>query len=316
MKVTLISTVLNEEDNIQRFLDGLLEQTRPADEIIIVDGGSLDDTIKIIQGYINSGAPIHLIIAPLTNIAQGRNRAITEASGEIIAATDAGSYADPNWLAEITAPFNDPSVDVTAGLSLATACNRKEKSFGIITLSDINEIDPLALNPSSRSVAFRKAIWDKVGGYPEELCWAEDSLFNQRLHNIGAKFIFCPKAVIYWQPQPSLSKTVRQFFRYGRGDGQALLYDRIYAIILIKMASGLGLAVAGLCYPQLWMALGLGLMLYYLRLLFVNRRRGSIIINTLVFGHRPILDTARLTGYVFGKIEGSRNRKFSALREK
>ncbi len=314
MKITLISTVLNEGDNIRQFLDGLLDQTRPADEIIIVDGGSIDGTAERIQGHIDSGRSIRLIIAPTTNIAQGRNLAITEASGDIIACTDAGSFADSNWLAEITAPFNDPSVDVAAGISLTAAGNRKEKSFGTITLSDIDDIDSRSLNPSSRSLAFRKTIWDKVGGYPEELCWAEDSLFNHRLHRVGAKFVFCPKAIIYWQPQPTLPKTARQFFRYGRGDGQALLYHRVYIIILIKMAWVLGLVVAGLYTSRFWMFLFLCLAIYYLRLLFINRRRGSVSISTLVFIHRPILDAARLAGYLYGRIEGSRNPKFSTLR--
>ncbi|MFN8376809.1 MAG: glycosyltransferase [Anaerolineae bacterium] len=44
--ITLITTVLNEGDNIRRLLDSLRTQTRQPDEIVIVDGGSRDDTVR------------------------------------------------------------------------------------------------------------------------------------------------------------------------------------------------------------------------------------------------------------------------------
>ncbi|NJN93837.1 MAG: glycosyltransferase [Anaerolineales bacterium] len=43
--VSIICTVLNEGPAIQKLLDSLSRQTRPADEIIFVDGGSTDDTV-------------------------------------------------------------------------------------------------------------------------------------------------------------------------------------------------------------------------------------------------------------------------------
>ncbi|MBN1967720.1 MAG: glycosyltransferase, partial [Anaerolineae bacterium] len=44
LEISLIMTVFNEGDTIQAVMESLLAQTRPPDEIVIVDGGSTDDT--------------------------------------------------------------------------------------------------------------------------------------------------------------------------------------------------------------------------------------------------------------------------------
>jgi glycosyltransferase involved in cell wall biosynthesis len=52
MKISFITTVFNEEKTIDRFFESLLGQTKAPDEIVIVDGGSTDDTLKVIHNVI------------------------------------------------------------------------------------------------------------------------------------------------------------------------------------------------------------------------------------------------------------------------
>ena len=52
IKISVVVPTLNEEINIAKFLDSLLNQTRKPDEIIISDGGSIDKTVFIINNYI------------------------------------------------------------------------------------------------------------------------------------------------------------------------------------------------------------------------------------------------------------------------
>lgn len=313
MKVSLVATVRNEGGNIRGFLEGLLAQTRPADEVIITDGGSTDDTVEVIREFIQAGASIHLIPAPGANPARGRNLAIQQTTGEIIASTDAGSRAEPGWLEELTSPFKDPTVDVACGFSMADAHSRREESFGILILGDIRDVNMRTFSPSHRSIAFRKAVWEKVGGYPEEIICAEDSLFNQRAREQGAKFVFCPKALVHWRPPGTLRAASRKFFRYARDDGHVLLFGRVYALILVKVLLVIGLAVTGFYSSFFWLPLFLGFVLYYLRMIQVNRTRGSLATLSLVFTHRIILDVVRLAGYLFGRIRRLGNPKFRSL---
>ena len=99
-KVTLISTVFNEAGSIQRFCDSILIQTVIPDEIVIVDGGSTDDTVSLIQNAlscIGKQCSLNVIVDPLCSkkyssgpIARGRNVAIQNASYNQILVTDAG----------------------------------------------------------------------------------------------------------------------------------------------------------------------------------------------------------------------------------
>src|SRR5512141_173608 len=96
MKITLVSTVLNEARSIGQLLDSIVAQTRLPDEVIICDGGSTDNTIDLLRA--ERRFPLRVIERPGANISQGRNIAIAAASGEIIACVDAGVRLDPKWL--------------------------------------------------------------------------------------------------------------------------------------------------------------------------------------------------------------------------
>ena len=99
MKVSLIITVLNEARSLPTLLDSIAAQTRPPDEVIICDGGSTDNTIDLLRA--ERRFPVRVIERPGSNISQGRNAAIAEASGEVIASTDAGVRLDPQWLEKL-----------------------------------------------------------------------------------------------------------------------------------------------------------------------------------------------------------------------
>ena len=89
-------------------------------EIAIVDGGSTDGTWETLQ-ELSRQSPVPVRLEQRRcNIAAGRNRAIALTTAEIIAATDAGSFPEPDWFAEITRPLlEDAGVDCTGGLNLA-----------------------------------------------------------------------------------------------------------------------------------------------------------------------------------------------------
>ena len=109
--VSVITTVYNECQQIERLLDSLAGQSRRPDEIIICDGGSTDGTVAIIQAWAARNRDrlptLQLLVEPGANISRGRNLAIAAAAGPYIAVTDAGVVLEPNWLAELVAPWVD-----------------------------------------------------------------------------------------------------------------------------------------------------------------------------------------------------------------
>jgi len=86
MRVSVVSTVLNEAGSLPRLLDSLAAQTQPPDEVVVCDGGSTDGTLPLLEA--ESRLSLRVVRRPGANISQGRNAAIEAATGEVIAVTD------------------------------------------------------------------------------------------------------------------------------------------------------------------------------------------------------------------------------------
>jgi glycosyltransferase involved in cell wall biosynthesis len=228
LQISLIATLKDEADSIAGFLDGLLRQSRPPDEIVLVDGGSTDGTVAAIErAQGTSRVPIRLIEAPGANISEGRNIAIDRAAHEAIAVTDAGTRPEADWLENLVAPLErDPGLAVSSGFFLPGGSGWRQRALAIVITPQREEIDPSQFLPSSRSVAFRRAWWRKAGGYPEWLLHCEDLVFDLELRRAGASFAFAPEAIVVWDARPDLRSFARQYFNYARGDGHANLWPK------------------------------------------------------------------------------------------
>ena len=60
--ISVVVPVRDEAGSIRRLIEALLGQTRPPNEIVITDGGSVDGTREIIREIISRGAPVKLIL--------------------------------------------------------------------------------------------------------------------------------------------------------------------------------------------------------------------------------------------------------------
>jgi cellulose synthase/poly-beta-1,6-N-acetylglucosamine synthase-like glycosyltransferase len=169
-----------------------------------------------------------VLARPGTNISQGRNAAIAVASGEIIASTDAGVRLSPNWLEKLVSPFRE-GVHVVSGFFAPDPQSVFETAMSATVLPVLADVKPEKFLPSSRSVAFRKAAWEQVGGYPEWLDYCEDLVFDFKLRERGP-FAFAPRALAYFRPRTSLAAFFQQYYRYARGDGKADLWRVRHAV--------------------------------------------------------------------------------------
>jgi len=240
LKFSIIATVKNEHNVISDFIESLLNQSYPPDEIIIVDGNSNDGTNDILKKYEQDG---HIkLICQECNIAQGRNIAITNAQNSYIASTDAGCIVDVKWLEELASCFMLPEApDVVSGNFNFIYHNDFEEAVVLATNNpDRENTDEAIYFPSSRSIAFKKSAWEKAKGYPEWLYAAEDTLFNIRLKQLGCKFIFAKKAIVKWRPRETWKAVSKQHFTYARGNGRVgigtsgyLLNIKSHSLILL-----------------------------------------------------------------------------------
>lgn len=238
VKTTFITTVLNEEKSLKKFLNSLNSQTISPDEIIIVDGGSKDNTLKIIKSHKFKIKKNNIkILLKRGNRSVSRNFAIKHAKNEIILCSDAGCILDKFWVEKIKAPFSK-KIDVSSGYYKPLFSNTFEKALSAYTCVMPNKIDPSTYLPSSRSIAFRKSSWKKVGGYPEWLDTCEDLFFARELKRENQKFSLQKFAIVFWPQRKNIWEAFKQFFSYAKGDGKALYVRKNTPYLFIRYILG------------------------------------------------------------------------------
>jgi len=315
MRVSVVSTMLNEAKSLPRLLDSLSAQTRAPDEVIICDGGSTDSTLQLLDS--EDRLPLRAILRLGANISQGRNAVIEMATGEVIASTDAGVRLSPQWLEKLVTPFEDAAVQAVAGFFRPDPQTVFETAMGATVLPEVREIDPTHFLPSSRSVAFRKSAWEAVGGYPEWIDYCEDLIFDLRLRALYGPFVFAPQALAYFRPRPSLRAFFVQYYRYARGDGKANLWLKRHVIRYTTyfVAAPL-IALAGALFAPWWWALYL---VAVPEMLWLPYRRLARLWGSLSLAQKaqaalwvPVIrvvgDVAKMVGYPAGVLWRWRNR--------
>ncbi len=314
MHVSLICTVKNEADTIAALLDSMLAQTRRPAEIVVNDCGSTDATAAIVRGFIDRGAPVRLIAGGF-NISSGRNNAIRHAHGPLIASTDAGLTLDRHWLERIVAPLEADQADLVAGFYRAAPRTAIELAIGATNYPEVSEVDPDRFLAAGQSVAFRKIVWEQVGGYPEWADHCEDLIFDRAVAAAGFRSTAALDAVVDFTPRSSLAALARQYFFYARGDGVANLWPRRHAIRYATYATLWLIGWLSRRWTALLALIPLGLAFYtrapYRRLwrqsrqLSAPQRAFVLMLPPLV---RLVGDCAKMVGYPVGWLRRLRPR--------
>jgi glycosyltransferase involved in cell wall biosynthesis len=237
MKITVVVPVRNEEHSIRLLLQGLLEQTLPPAEIVIVDGGSTDATQRIVEEHVRQHSHLHLIREADALPGKGRNVGAASAANEWLAFIDAGVSPANDWLAQLAeAVWINPQTDVVYG-SWEPVTDTFFKECAAIAYGYVptEEVDAAFIR--SRAVfssLLRRSVWLAVKGFSEELRSAEDLLFMKRIDEAGFNVSYAPKAVVRWSMQPTLWRTFRRFVLYSRHNMLAGLWKQWQALVLAR----------------------------------------------------------------------------------
>ena len=204
--VSIIIPTFNEEKYLEPTLQGILNQDYDGQyEIIVSDSGSKDRTRDIAQKYTNK-----IITQEKRGIGVGRNAGAKEAKGEILIFVDADTILIYNTLTEIVKAFNDKRI---VGVAIPVL-PLSPKTRDIVLFLGFNEsvkINTERGKGRARVVgaccAYRKNIFDLVGGFNEKLETLEDFDLSERISKHGK--------IQYLQETMSLVST-RRIDKWGR----------------------------------------------------------------------------------------------------
>jgi len=92
MSLSVIIPTFNRAMQLPAAVDSIMRQTRPVDQIVIVDDGSEDNTREVVMGL---SGPIQYLRQPNRGVSEARNRGLEAATGEFIAFVDTDDQWDP-----------------------------------------------------------------------------------------------------------------------------------------------------------------------------------------------------------------------------
>jgi len=246
--ISIVMTELNEVRNIERVVSNLLSQVPPASEIVVVDGGSTDGAWEWLVQAARSNPSLVPIRDETCNlqhssgpISRGRNVAISAAKSALIACADAGCTYASDWLRNLTGPLIAGQAEYALG---GTCLDPQDHSVWDVASAPFFSIKLSPSEPTksctARSMAFTKALWRRIGGFPETVFFAEDTLFDSAVRKTTAP-AFVANAKAFYRRRHSFYSAARQMAYYAIGDGQIRVrWSRLFrnsARCLVQLAA-------------------------------------------------------------------------------
>jgi glycosyltransferase involved in cell wall biosynthesis len=225
--VSVVMPVRNEAASIGESIRSVLSQDYPHNriEIIVADGMSTDSTREIIEDLHVEYDNIHLINNPKQIMPTGANLAIRRSKGDFILLLGGHSCIPSNYIRRCVEPLLTLDADCFGGaldtigegyVAQAIALSMSSP-FGVGTASfrtasnggKPREVDTVAYG------VYRREVFDRLGGFDEDLVRNQDDEFNYRLLQAGGRIWLDPSLRIEYHSRANLWSLWRQYYQYG-----------------------------------------------------------------------------------------------------
>lgn len=223
--VSVIMPVRNEAHYIARSLGAVLEQNYPTErmEVIVADGMSTDGTQDIVRSLQAQHPHVRLIDNPAKIVPTGLNRAIRQASGEIILRVDGHCEISRDYVRRCVSHLQSDGIGGVGG-PLETVGDTPIARVIAVAMSSRFGVGGSAFRVVSNKTmltdtipfpAYTRAILESGGPFDEELVRNQDDEYNYRLRKLGVKLLLAADVRSRYYSRSSLRSLWRQYFQYG-----------------------------------------------------------------------------------------------------
>jgi glycosyltransferase involved in cell wall biosynthesis len=213
--ISVIVPVFNGGSKLHKCIRALKRQnTDRTFEIIVVDDGSNDGSLKNVQGN-----NIRILRQANQGPAAARNLGVAESRGKVVLFTDADCEPLENWIAEMLRPLKDPTIAAVKGSYLSKQTERVSR---LVQLEYETKYERMKRDRyidfiDTYSAGFVKKYFLSVGQY--DLIFptpsVEDQEFSFRMWRAGHRMVFNPDAKVYHTHVTNLKSYVKKKFRIG-----------------------------------------------------------------------------------------------------
>lgn len=220
--LSVIVPTYNEEKNIARCLTSIMNQDYPHDkfEVIVVDGMSKDNTVKIAKNY-----NVRIIMNERRIVGNAMRLGVEEAKGEIIAMIVADlELPQKDWLRKMVSPFSDSRVcgtltyfGVCENHPMINRCYHLMGGDPMINFAHGSNSDSLVMTidnyyPTGAPLLQKQLVLE-AGNFKSFLPRSEDVDMSYRLVKKGYKLVFVPNTFVYHLFVDSFSSYLKKTYR-------------------------------------------------------------------------------------------------------
>ncbi|MBW2971597.1 glycosyltransferase family 2 protein [Candidatus Woesearchaeota archaeon] len=221
-KVTVMVPACNEQDCLAKTVESLLSLDYPKEllQIIVIDDGSTDKTLRIARGFEKDG--VLVLTKPNGGKGTALNLGLKHATGEFVVCLDADSVVEPDALKKMLGYFRrkavmavTPSLKCTEPKTIWQRIQVIEFLLGVYLRKVFAYLGSIHVTPGPFTV-FRKELFDKHGGYDTTTC-TEDIEISLRIQSLGYEIENAVDANVYAVAMPTFNTTRKQRVRWYKG---------------------------------------------------------------------------------------------------
>jgi poly-beta-1,6-N-acetyl-D-glucosamine synthase len=228
--VSIIVPAYNEGSVIERALTSLIKLDYPEYEVLVVDDGSTDETLRIAsewEGQRGRGE-FRVVTKPNAGKASALNAGIAMSKHPLVFCMDADSYLEPRTVLNAARHFADPAVGAVAGnvkvenrgklitklqaLEYIEGLNMARRAQGFVSAVNIVP-GPVGL--------FRREALEEIGGYDTDT-FAEDADLTLKMMAAGWRVEYEDQAIAWSEAPERWMDLAQQRYRWTRGILQAI----------------------------------------------------------------------------------------------
>lgn len=294
VRIAILIPSFNEELTLKACIDSCLAQTRPLDQIVVVDDSSTDATPEILKSY---GDKITAVRTPKNSGGKSyaQEYGVQFIDADVMAMTDADTVLAPHFIERVEKAFENSDVHALAGYiqsqqhNWLTACRELDYIIGQdLHKTAQSHLESVIVIPGC-GAAFRVSTFKKYITFDHDTV-AEDLDFTYKLHKHNFQIYFDKKAVVYTQDPETMGAYVKQMRRWIGGGWQNVV--KHWPVITKRRGHAVEIALAymeGLVFVPVFLFL-LTINVFYLLYFMVSYLVISVIVGSYAAWRRKRYD--------------------------
>lgn len=230
--VSVVIAAFNEAKVINKTVGTLLASDYPDLDVVVVDDGSQDDTVRVVRETYGQDPRVTILTKPNGGKASALNLGIKDCRGEIIVALDADTVFAPDTVSKLVRHFADPEIGAVSGnvkvgnrnnpltiwqaVEYVTSQNFDRRAFDLLNC--------ITVVPGAVGAWRRDAV--VLAGLYSSQTLAEDTDLTMKVRRLGYRIVTDNHALAYTEAPDTLRDLAKQRFRWAFGTLQCLWKHR------------------------------------------------------------------------------------------